>query len=255
MAKRANNPWQERFEILQAHGGTAVAATGLITCVTNANMADSDYITIGDGVNPALLFEYDKSANGVTSGRVSVTAGAGTAAQTAAAFATAITANMPALTVTDNLDGTLTIAHKIPGAAGNVTITENVANAGFTVSGMSGGVNAGEAASTISVKMLTAQRTMRVEKIEYVNPTGLAGHASNYWTIALLKNGTVIGSWSTATAAQSTLTANAIVNLVLSATDADLVLAAGDVLSYSLTKAASAANLPGGRLAIHGRYV
>ncbi len=115
------------------------AATGLITCVTNANMADSDYITIGDGIGRAVLYEYDKSADGVTSGRVTWAAGSSSAADVAATLKTAINANQPSLVVTDNTDGTLTITHGWFGSQGNVTITENVANAGFLVAGLSGG--------------------------------------------------------------------------------------------------------------------
>ncbi len=37
-----------KLEALQLSVG--VAATGLITCTTKANMADSDYITIGNGI-------------------------------------------------------------------------------------------------------------------------------------------------------------------------------------------------------------
>lgn len=117
-------------------------ATGTITCVTNANMADTDYITIGDGVNPVVLYEYDKAADGVTAGRVNWAAGASTAADVATTLKTAIEANQPSLTVT-RADGVLTLTSKIPGTAPNVTITENVANAGFLVTGLSGGATTG----------------------------------------------------------------------------------------------------------------
>lgn len=253
--KRSNSPWQEPFALPLEARGFAVASAGLITCVSNANMADSDYIAVGDGINPPILFEYDKSANGVTAGRTSVTAGAGTAAQTATVFYTALVAALPAMSFTDNGDGTITVAHKVAGAVGNVTITENVANAGFTVSGMSGGVNAGEYGSTTTIKLMTSKRQMRITKVEIINPAGLAGDASNYWTLALKKGSTTMASWSTATAAEGTLTANTPVLMTLSATDANLVTDVDDVLSLVLTKAASAANLPAGRVVVHGNYV
>lgn len=246
----------------------AAAATGLITCVSNANMADTDFITIGDGMNPAVVYEYDKAGDGVTGGRATwaVAGGAGGAADVAATLRTAILANQPGLSVTDNLDGTLSIAHKWPGTGGNVTITENVANAGFLVSGLSGGAAASMTAITANVvahaatttrKLMTAQRKMRIDKVEYINPTGLAGHSSNYWEIALKKGSTVMAQWSTDSdvAGQGTLTANAVVNLVLSGTDANLVADVADVLSLVLTKVSSAANLPAGRIIVHGRYV
>lgn len=119
-----------------------VAATGLLTLETNANMTDGDYITIDDGFNTAVLYEYDKSGNGVTAGRVQVTVGgATTAAEVAARFALAIAANQPLLTVVDNADGTLSLTHTVVGTVGNETITENATHAGVLVAGMSGGVN------------------------------------------------------------------------------------------------------------------
>lgn len=100
-----------------------------ITCATNANMTDGDYITITiDGT--AVLYEYDKSANGVTAGRTSWAAGAGTAAQTAATLKTAIEATQTALRCVDHGDGTLTV--DLVDSRG-LTITETVAHASFTI--------------------------------------------------------------------------------------------------------------------------
>lgn len=131
------------FEVdVTAVTGTSIpaAATGLITCATKANLADTDYITIPDGINPATVYEFDTAGDGVTGGRVQVNVSSDTtAAQVAARLRTAILANQPALSVTDNADGTLTLAHRVPGTIGNNTITENVAHASFTVSGLSGG--------------------------------------------------------------------------------------------------------------------
>jgi hypothetical protein len=115
-------------------------ATGLITCTTKANYVDTDYMTLGDGMMPAREFEFDTAGNGVTSGRVQVDiSGATTAADVATILRTAIVNTFPALEITDNADGTLRVEHRWPGVAGNVTITESVANAGHLVSGMSGG--------------------------------------------------------------------------------------------------------------------
>lgn len=119
-------------------------AEGKITCVAKASLVDTDYITIGDGVTPAKLYEFDTAGDGVTAGRIQVDISTDTtAAQVAARLKTAIEANQPLFTVTDNADGTLTITHKIPGVVGNSTITENVANAGFLVVGLSNGLAGG----------------------------------------------------------------------------------------------------------------
>lgn len=264
MARRLNDRFQERFTLIFDHTAPGVAAgegaaTATITCVAKASLADTDYITIPDGINAPVLYEFDTAGDGVTGGRVQVDVSADTtAAQVAARLRTAILANQPTLDVTDNADGTLTLTHKWPGAGGNVTITENVANAGFLVSGFTGGTAVGSGTgSTTTHKLMTAQRKMRVDKVEYTNPTGLAGHSANYWEIALKKGATTMAQWSTDSdvVGQGTLTANAVVNLVLSGTDANLVANTGDVISLVLTKAASAANLPSGRVVIHGRYV
>lgn len=115
-------------------------ASGLITCTTKANYVDTDYMTVGDGIVPPKLYEFDTAGDGVTGGRVQVDISTDTtAAQVAARLRTAILSNQPSLGVFDNADGTLSIVHQWPGAGGNVAMTENVANAGHTVTGLTGG--------------------------------------------------------------------------------------------------------------------
>ncbi len=120
-----------------------VVASGSIVCTTKANYADTDYMTIGDGVQAPKLYEFDFAGDGVTAGRVQVNiSGATTASDVAVILKAAIDANQPLLTVV-NTTGTLALTHKLAGTFANVTITENVANAGHTVAGMTGGVNPG----------------------------------------------------------------------------------------------------------------
>lgn len=105
--------------------------TGTINCLAKASMADTDYITINDGINAAVLYEFDTVGDGATGGRVRVNiSGATSAADVAALLKTAIEANQPYITVTDAGSGVLTLAS----TSRNITVTENVANAGFTVS-------------------------------------------------------------------------------------------------------------------------
>lgn len=237
-----------------------VAATGTLTCVANASMADGDYVTIGDGINPAILFEYDKSADGVTSGRTSWAAGASSATDVAVTLKNAINTAMPALLAT-NVAGVVTVTHRWPGAGGNITITENVANAGFLVTGMSGGADSAANASasltaTTTVKLFKCKdRSFRLDRAFYNNPTGFAADPTDYWTVAVLKGTTVMASWSTLSTAQGALTADTPVNLVLSATDANTVADDGDVISMKFTKTGSPAALPPGRLVLEGRYL
>lgn len=119
-----------------------VAATGSITCVAKSNLVDeTDYITIGDGLSAPKRYTFDVAGDGAVTGIAVNVSTDTTAAQVAARLKTAIEANQPAIAVTDNADGTLSLAHKLAGVIGNVTIAENVAHASFAVSGMSGGVN------------------------------------------------------------------------------------------------------------------
>jgi phage tail sheath gpL-like len=121
---------------------TGTSATGTITCTTKANYVDTDYMTIGDGIQALKLYEFDTAGDGVTGGRVQVDiSGATTAADVAAILKTAIEANQPSIGVVDAGSGVLDLTHKIAGTFANVTITENVANAAHTVTGMSGGVD------------------------------------------------------------------------------------------------------------------
>lgn len=218
---------------------TGVVATGLITCVTNANMADTDFVTISTGVGKPTVYEYDKSANGVTAGRVSWTAGASTAADVAATLRTAILANQSELSVTDNTDGTLTLAHRWPGAGGNNTITETVANAGFLVAGLSGGVNpAGSVLADTTLKLeKIVGRSVRIDRVQLNLTTTLTANASNYCTFKLLKGAsTVIASWSTNTTptGNGTITANTPVAMIMTATGANQFLGDTDELSLFL---------------------
>lgn len=102
----------------------------LVTCVAKANLLDTDYVTITvRGV--AVTYEFDTAGNGVTAGRVQVNVSADTTAATVAArLRTAILANQSALTVTDPVNGTLIL--DLPDATA-LTITETVADAGFTI--------------------------------------------------------------------------------------------------------------------------
>lgn len=99
-------------------------------------------------------------------------------------------------------------------------------------------------------------RKFRVDRVIYNNLTGLAADASNYFTIALkgAVSGTVYASWSTQTSAQGALTADTPVTLVLNATDANLVLAAGEFPQATFTKTGTQ-TLPVGALVFEGRLI
>ena len=112
---------------------------GTLQCVSFALTADGDYFTIDDGVNAAVLFEFDKTGNGVTSGRTSIdisTGGITSAANVAAVVIPVINglgASVLNVTATAGATGLINLVNNNY-AASQETITENVTNAGFTVS-------------------------------------------------------------------------------------------------------------------------
>ncbi len=104
--------------------------TGTITCVAKASLADTDIVTINDGINAASVYEFDTAGDGVTGGRVQVNvSGATTAASVAVLLKAAIEATQTYITVTHNGSGVLTLTS----TSRNITVTETVANVGFTV--------------------------------------------------------------------------------------------------------------------------
>ena len=82
---------------------TSTAATGTITCVAGVSLVDGETFTINDGVNAAVVFEFD--SNGiVTPGRVGVTfTGAYTAGQVRDAVIAAINGVGATLAITASI--------------------------------------------------------------------------------------------------------------------------------------------------------
>lgn len=106
-----------------------------------------------------------------------------------------------------------------------------------------------EAAADASHKLFRAKEGMRITAVDYVNPTGLAQDAANYFNIKLKKGSTVIANWSTLTGAQGSIAANTFVALVLAAAAARDV-AAGEELVLELDETGDA-TLPLGRISVH----
>jgi Pyruvate/2-oxoacid:ferredoxin oxidoreductase gamma subunit len=107
----------------------------LLTAVTKANFADTDYFTLAvDGITK--VFEIDKAGDGLTAagvnaGRIAIDISADTtAAQCATRIRTALLAAFTSyLSITDNADGTLTLLATRQMSAP----ADNVANAGFSI--------------------------------------------------------------------------------------------------------------------------
>ena len=136
-----------------------VAATGNLTAIAASLLAvgvDTDTFVLDDGVNPAVTFAFDDDASVVVSAtlRAILHNGTQSATQMRALIVAAINA-APALAITATpaaAASVVDLANDATGVAGNVAIIETVADAGFLVTGMAGGVaDAPAAASAIQV--------------------------------------------------------------------------------------------------------
>lgn len=110
---------------------------------------------------------------------------------------------------------------------------------------------------TVKLDKIPAGKRVRIDSVQYINPTGLAEDTTNVFALSLKNGSTVMASWSTDSdllAADASIPADTFMSLTLSATDANLILAGGDVLSLFFDEGGSA-TLPPGRIVIRGRYV
>lgn len=112
--------------------------------------------------------------------------------------------------------------------------------------------------ATTTVKLFTVPtgKTLRLDRVWYNNPTGLAGASGNAFKLEIRQGATVINTvFNTDTGAGgATLAADTPTTGTMSATDANLVLAAGTVLTAVFTETGTA-TLPVGDLHLEGRYV
>lgn len=90
-----------------------------------------------------------------------------------------------------------------------------------------------------------AGQTWRLKRVQYVNPTGLAQDAANYFVLSIKQSSALLAKWSTLTGVEGTLTADTFVEWTLSATDADLVLEPTDEIVLLLDETGTA-SLPAG---------
>lgn len=114
-----------------------------------------------------------------------------------------------------------------------------------------------EADTEWNIFKVPAGRRFRLDKVDYINPTGLAEHADDHFALSIMNGSTVMaGPLSTDSdqAGTNDLVADTFTTIPLSSTDADLVAAAGDVISL-LADEGGTATLPAGRVVLHGRYL
>jgi len=119
-----------------------VVATGNIITVDGSLLITGETFTLGDGVHPATVFEFD-DGSGVTPGNVAVPfTGGDILATVKASIIGAVNGVGASLEITASSGGAgeILLANDTAGSPGNVTVTDTVADAGFTVSGLSGGL-------------------------------------------------------------------------------------------------------------------
>lgn len=141
------------FKFLKTHfDGAEARAQGQIQFVAKASCVDGDNFTIG-----AVTFYFDESGAytpaggyGATKVRLNVS-GATTAADCAAIGVTAINASAALCKAVHISGGLVLLIATTSGVAGNSTITESVANAGFLVSGLTGGRDASTFSTTFEI--------------------------------------------------------------------------------------------------------
>jgi len=135
----------------------AVKATGTITCIDAALINPGETVTIGDGVSPndsapvAVVFRFRKSSTDglgvVLRTDIDLVDSTPSASSVAGITRTAINGLGGDFRVTAGFTGNpsvvVTLENDFGGTQGNIVITDTVANVGFIVSGMSGGVNGG----------------------------------------------------------------------------------------------------------------
>ena len=121
------------------------AATGTITTTTVGNLVDAETFTLDDGVN-SVVFEFDKTPNGVGPGNILVDiSGDTTADDVRDTIVAAINGVGLGLTISaaDGGAATVDLVHDLGGLVGNTTSSETVANAGFILTNMAGGLDDG----------------------------------------------------------------------------------------------------------------
>lgn len=114
------------------------------------------------------------------------------------------------------------------------------------------------ATTTWKVWQVPAGHKFRIDGVKYINPTGLAADNTNAFAATVQNAATVaVAVFNTDgndVPAGASLAADTFVTGTLSATDANRVFSAGDVVSFVVTED-GAATLPAGRIVIEGRLL
>ena len=109
--------------------------------------------------------------------------------------------------------------------------------------------------TTLDLFDVPAGRTFVIDRVLYVNPTGLAASDTDYVTVKVLNNATVAASWSTkTTGGNGALVAGTQVKPVLSTTASDINIASG-VKCKLFLDVTGAPTVPAGNIRVEGRLL
>jgi hypothetical protein len=119
-------------------------ATGHINAIAGANLNDGETFTLDDGTNTPTVFEFDLNGAGVTPGNVQIVYTAGdTDEDVRDAIISAIESVNETLWIGAFIDyvvpNRVRLANRQPGTVGNQSISDTVADGGFTTFGLQAG--------------------------------------------------------------------------------------------------------------------
>lgn len=108
---------------------------------------------------------------------------------------------------------------------------------------------------TNDIFTVPADRSAVIDRVLYVNPTGLAASDTSYVVVTVLCNGQVAASWSTKlTGGNGGFTAGSQVAPAVSAIAANINAAAGQKIQFEVTVTGTP-TLPAGAIRVEGRLL
>jgi len=108
---------------------------------------------------------------------------------------------------------------------------------------------------TNDIYTVPSGRSAVIDRVLYVNPTGLATSDTNYVVISAICNGQVAASWSTKlTGGDGALVAGTQVAPTVSGTAANINAAAGQKIQFEVTVTGTP-TLPAGAIRVEGRLL
>jgi hypothetical protein len=107
--------------------------------------------------------------------------------------------------------------------------------------------------STKKIFKTPSDRYFVIDGAQYINPTGLAADATNYFILKVLNGSGIAATWSTISSGEGALTADTFATLT-NGTLALRTVPPSTVVSFFMDLNGTQ-TLPVGRLVVHGRYI